>query len=150
MALSVKSAQIQMDWYLAVLFLRGIGSVHETDFDIGHQGTEIICNDINTEMALKEWFDCAMPGLYKVYISDFETSQSGSIFSWADQWNVIEIENQQTFKSYSLKILPCRYHYWETNVLYYQYRHRQKYCITIVITFCVTFTANQYDRKGYE
>ena len=88
-----------------------------------------------------------MPGLYKVYISDFETSQSGSIFSWADQWNVIEIENQQTFKSYSLKILPCRYHYWETNVLYYQYRHWQKYCITIVITFCVTFVTGTATNK---
>ena len=88
-----------------------------------------------------------MPGLYKAYISDFETSQSGSIFSWADQWNVIEIENQQTFKSYSLKILPYRYHYWETNVLYYQYRHRQKYCITIVITFWVTFVTGTATNK---
>ena len=91
--------------------------------------------------------DLIVSGLYKVYISDFETSQSGSIFSWADQWNVIEIENQQTFKSYSLKILPCRYHYWETNVLYYQYRHRQKYCITIVITFCVTFVTGTATNK---
>ena len=81
-----------------MLFLKGIGSVHVADFEIGHQGTEIICNDINTEMALKEWFDCARA--YKVYISDFENSQSGLIFSWADQWNVIDIKNQQTFKSF--------------------------------------------------